>query len=177
MYLSWFERRSQYEQNSIVFEWWRYVLILRPSRKQRKGSRNKTLFRLPYFVGDGDDDVSNEVKSHLVCVRGLNTLLNIGQKRYIKIRNAAVSSAVLPKHKRIGTVAAHAVQKNERKYLPLVNHFEYLKNLGEVRATRVVATLVDGMGGHVNRDDDINVIYLPISMGYRSCYKRYMKSL
>jgi hypothetical protein len=177
MYLSWFERRSQYEQNSIVFEWWRYVLILRPSKKQRKGKRNKTLFRLPYFVGDGNDDDSNEHRSHLVCVRGLNTLLNIGQKRYIKIRNAAVSSAVLPKHKRIGTVAAHAVKKNERKYLPLVNHFEYLKNLGEVRATRVVATLVDGMGGHVNRDDDINVIYLPISMGYRSCYKRYMKSI
>jgi hypothetical protein len=33
------------------------------------------------------------------------------------------------------------------------------------------------MGGHANRDDNIDVTYLPISMGYRSCYKRYMKAL
>jgi hypothetical protein len=37
--------------------------------------------------------------------------------------------------------------------------------------------LVDGIGGHANRDDNIDLIYLPISMGYRSCYKRYMKAL
>jgi len=37
--------------------------------------------------------------------------------------------------------------------------------------------MVDGIGGHANRDDNIEVIYLPISMGYRSCYKRYMKAL
>ena len=57
MYLSWFERRSQYDQNSIYFEWWRYVLILRPSTAQRKGSKNKTVFRLPYFVGEDGGDV------------------------------------------------------------------------------------------------------------------------
>jgi hypothetical protein len=28
-------------------------------------------------------------------------------------------------------------------------------NLGEVQATQVVATLVDGMGGHANRDNNI----------------------
>jgi hypothetical protein len=66
--------------------------------------------------------------------------------------------------------------RTDRKFLPLKNYFEYLKNLGEVQATRVVATLVDGMQGHTNRDDNIDVTYLPISMGYRSCYKRYMKS-
>jgi hypothetical protein len=32
------------------------------------------------------------------------------------------------------------------------------------------------MGGHANCDNNIEVIYLPISMGYRSCYKRYMKA-
>ena len=37
--------------------------------------------------------------------------------------------------------------------------------------------MVDGMGGHANRDNNIDVTYLPISMGYRSCYKRYMKAL
>jgi hypothetical protein len=33
------------------------------------------------------------------------------------------------------------------------------------------------MGAQVIRDDDIDVIYLPILMGYRSCYKPYMKSI
>jgi hypothetical protein len=91
--------------------------------------------------------------------------------------NAAKSSAVLPTHKSTGKANYNAIQKNERKYRPLKDHFEYIQNLGEVRATRVVATLVDGMGGHVNRDNNIDVTYLPISMGYRQCYRRYMKAL
>ena len=32
-YLTWFERRQKHEQDSIVFEWWRYILILKPSYK------------------------------------------------------------------------------------------------------------------------------------------------
>ena len=61
-----------------------------------------------------------------------------------------------------------------------MHHFEYLKNLGEVRATRVVSTLVDGMIQVRNREDEkaaAEVTYLPISMGYRQCYRRYMASL
>ena len=95
MYLSWFERQTKHEQDSIVFEWWRYVLILRTSKEQRKWANNKKAFRLPYFVGDrADGDVSVKVKSHLVCRGGLNTLLNFGQKRYLNLRNAAKSSSV-----------------------------------------------------------------------------------
>ena len=88
-----------------------------------------------------------------------------------------MSLAVLPDHKSTGKKNYNAVEKNERKYQPLLHHFEYLKNLGEVRATQAVATFVDGMCGHANRDNNIDVTYLPISMGYRSCYKRYMKAL
>jgi hypothetical protein len=59
-----------------------------------------------------------------------------------------------------------------------MSHFEYLMELGdEVRATRVVTTLVKGMQARVNRDDDDNARYLPMSMGYRNCYKRYIASL
>jgi hypothetical protein len=80
----------------------------------------------------------------------------------------------MPAHKSIGKKNYNAIEKNDQKYEPLMRHFEYLKNLGEVRATRVVATLVNGMPGHANPNDSINVTYLPISMGYRSCYKRYI---
>jgi hypothetical protein len=57
---------------------------------------------------------------------------------------------------------------------PLQHHMEYLLELGEVRATHVVATLVDGVQGHENREDTVDNVYLPMSMGYRNCYKRYM---
>ena len=139
---------------------------------------NKKVFRLP-FVDDGTDAVvvDEDVRTHLLCTKGLLALLNFGRKRYLNIRNAGKSSAVLPNHKSTGKKNYNAVEINERKYGPLKDHFEYLQNLGEVRATRVVATLVDGMGGHANCDDNIDVTYLPISMGYRSCYKRYMKAL
>ena len=36
------------------------------------------------------------------------------------------------------------------------------------------ATLVNGMLGNANCEDTIDQVFLPISMGYRSCYKRYM---
>ena len=176
-YLTWFERRTKHEQDSIVFEWCRYVLHLKTTNIQRRGRRNVTIFRLPYLEDDTDAVVDEEVQTHLLCSKGLQVLLNIGKRRYLNIRSAAKSSAVLPTHKGTGKANYNAVKTNDRKYLPLKHHFEYLLNLGEVRATRVVATLVDGMGGHVNRDDNIEVTYLPISMGYRPCYKRYMKSL
>jgi len=177
-YLTWFECQHKHEQDFIVFEWVRYILILKATNEQRKVMKNRKVFCLP-FVDDGTDtlDDKNGVRTHLQCKRGLSSLLTFGERRYVSIRSAAMSSAVLPDHKSIGKKNYNNVEKNECKYQPLLHHFEYLKNLGEVQAMQVVATLVDGMGGHANRDDNIEVIYLLISMGYRSCYKRYMKSL
>ena len=73
---------------------------------------------------------------------------------------------------------SHAELKADNtRSISLRHHLDYLLNLGEVRATRVVATFVDGMNGHANWDDTIDMVYLSISMGYRSCYIRYMISL
>jgi hypothetical protein len=58
-----------------------------------------------------------------------------------------------------------------------MRHFEYLKNLGEVRATLIVATLVNGMQGHANCGDSLDVTYFPILLGFWSCYKQYMALL
>jgi hypothetical protein len=62
----------------------------------------------------------------------------------------------------------------------LLSYFEYLKKLGEVRAIRVVSTLVDGMMNHGHCDNDTtssDMTYLPISMGYCQCYRWYLASL
>jgi hypothetical protein len=83
----------------------------------------------------------------------------------------------MPAHKSTGMMNYKSIVINEHKLEPLQRHFEYLLNLGEVQAMKVVSILVDGMQGRVNCNDASNVTYLPISMGYRSCYKRYMKVL
>jgi hypothetical protein len=107
-------------------------------------------------------------------MRGLQRILAFSKKRYGSICNASKFTSVVPAHKSIGKKNYNAIERNNRKYEPLMRHFEYLKNLGEVQATQVVATLVDGMQGHANCNNSINMTYLPISMGYWSCYKRYM---
>jgi hypothetical protein len=50
-YLTWFERRNKYDQDFIVFEWWRYALILKPSYEQKQQNKNGKVFCLP-FVED-----------------------------------------------------------------------------------------------------------------------------
>lgn len=49
--------------------------------------------------------------------------------------------------------------------------------LGEVRATQVIVTLVDGEQGHSNHKDTVDMVYLPNSFGFCPCYKHYMESL
>ena len=50
------------------------------------------------------------------------------------IWKAAMFSSVLQDHKSIGKKNYNSAEYNDHKYLLLKNHFEYLKNLGEVRA-------------------------------------------
>jgi hypothetical protein len=108
---------------------------------------------------------------------GLQRILVFGKKRYGSIWNASKLTSVMPAHKSIGKKNYDTIEKNNQKYEPLMRHLEYLKNLSEVQATQVVATLVDGMQGHVNCNDSLVVTYLPILLGYQSCYKRYMALL
>ena len=71
----------------------------------------------------------------------------------------------------------NSIEIDKSKIEPLMRHFEYLLELGEVQATQTVSTLVNGVQGHANCDNDDEAIFLPRYMGYRNCYKRYMASL
>ncbi len=86
-------------------------------------------------------------------------------------------TGVMPMHKAVGKMNYNFIVTNERKHEPLMRHFQYLLELGKVRATRTVTTLVDGMAGRANRDDDADATFLPRYMGYRNCYKWYMMAL
>ena len=75
-YLAWFKKKETYEQNSIVFEWYRYSSLLR-----LPGKASPILFRLPY-IDDGTEDVPEMVRDHVLCSRGLQFILDWGRKRY-----------------------------------------------------------------------------------------------
>jgi hypothetical protein len=73
------------------------------------------------------------------------------------------------------------VSADDERGKALKEHFDYLLQLGEVRATRVIATMVDGEQGHTNRGESVvdsnTFVYLPLSFGFRPCYKRYMAGM
>jgi hypothetical protein len=77
------------------------------------------------------------------------------------------TTGVLPVHKATRKPAPNTM--TQHKIEPLMRHSKYLTNLGEVRATRVVSTVVEGMEEHTNRDVDDGAIYLPRYMTIHSC--------
>ncbi len=162
-YLIWFKQRNKYKQDLIVFERLRYSSFL-------------TLFCLPY-INNGTANVDEMVRIHLICTLDLQRILAFSKKRYGSIWTALRFISVMPAHKSIGNKNYDPIKMNNQKCEPLMRHFECLKNPGEVRATQVDATLVDGMQGHANCNDSLDVTYLPLLLGYWTCYKQYMASL
>ena len=83
---------------------------------------------------------------------------------------------MIPCHASVG--AKGHLTKDDAQLQELLNdHFNYLLQLGEVRATWTVATLVDGAAGHNNHEVADDEVYLPILMGYHNCYGCYMALL
>jgi len=134
-YLCWLDVKTKYEQDSIAFEWIKY------SGHLKKSVSKSNWFCLPYISEDGDTDVVLQaVQKHVVCSRGLQLILDWGLKRWQKIRKATSVSGALPVHKGIGKVNYNSIELDEQKLVPLMRHFEHMTKLGEVRATRCVAT-------------------------------------
>ena len=91
--------KTKYEQDSIVFEWFKYSAL-----RKSDGNVQKYWFGLPY-IADGDADfVLQSVRKHVVCSRGLLQILGWGLKRWRSIRNASKVSGVFPMHKKTGKV-------------------------------------------------------------------------
>ena len=72
MYLCWFNRKTKYKQDTLIFEWFKYT-----SMKRTKIN----WFCLPY-IDDGTNVVPEAVRKHMLCSRGLLILLDYGQSRW-----------------------------------------------------------------------------------------------
>ncbi len=110
-YLTWFERRNKYKQDSIVFKWFRYSSFLKPRTKQKR-SKNKIMFCLPY-IGASTAIVDEMVRIHLLCLLGLHLILAYNKKRYVAICNASKFTSVMPAHKSIGKKNYNAIERND----------------------------------------------------------------
>ena len=56
-------------------------------------------------------------------------------------------TGVMPMHAHVGKQNYNSIETDGCKIQPLMRHFEYLLELGEVGAIQTVTTLVDGMEG------------------------------
>jgi hypothetical protein len=159
--LVWFDRKPKKDQDTLIVEWIKYA-------KPIKGRGRAVWYNLPYMVDQVDvkDPIVHEMKSCGLCTLGIQAVMHIGPKRWRSKKEVARTVGVVPAHKSKGRKSHNAVKDSDVRGFALKEHFEYLLELGECRATRVIATLVDGKTGHTNRDDTVNMVYLPISMGY-----------
>ena len=148
-YLVWFERLSKHAQDSIIFEWVKYASqIGRMTGKYH-------CYHAP-FEGDviaGDQEVLEYVGMCKLWVTGMKFVMGIRAWRFRTIQNAVSYTSILPAHKGKGKVGNAGIKPDDPQMQALTHHYEYLLNLEEVRATWVVATLVDGVLGHANQDE------------------------
>jgi hypothetical protein len=112
-YLCWFNAKTKYEQDSIVFEWYKYLWYL-----FKRSADKKTPFRMLY-IDDGTAVVPQAVRMHLLCTKGIAAVLDWGKKRICSIRAASMKTSVMPMHKKVGKHAPHAIKQDQCKYEPL----------------------------------------------------------
>ena len=95
-YLVWFERKSKFEQDSMVMEWYWYA---------RLRTEKANFFQLPF---DGSLTTNLSIKkslhSHKLCQRGMQLVMGIGDTRMRRIRQASQVGFILPQHKGKGHV-------------------------------------------------------------------------
>jgi hypothetical protein len=163
-------------KETVILEWYKYAVANQPYRN----GRNMYLF--PFDASDvvvdetdGDDPLGvNELLGKEMCQQGLFRVMGITKIGFQRIREAATTGVLKP-HGLIGKDGNNLM--DPEVCTALEDHFDELCSLGEVRATRVMAALVDGGRVLTNRGNDADAdknIYLPTSDGYRTCYRRFM---
>lgn len=165
-------------KEAAVLEWYKYAV----ANKQHREGRNMYLF--PFDASDvvvdesnGNDPLGvNELLGKEMCQQGLYRVMGIAKSgSMVRIREAASTTGVLRPHGLTGKNGNNTMDPEMRTALE--EHFDELCSLGEVRATRVMAALVDGGRVMTNRGNEADAdsnIYLPTSDGYRPCYRRFM---
>ena len=167
-----FYKKPKIDRDNIVMTWFRYA--------SRGGKERKHVYYLPFDNNDRSGDAldinkySSLVES-TICTSAMMDLIQV-KKGYMESIRASLRKIGVAK-KNGNTGKRKGFKETDEVLIHLRLYFEELSKLGETRATRTVEDIVDGevvVGNRANDDDDI---YLPMSMGYRPCYSRYMDGL
>jgi len=95
-----FVRKSKYDQDSIILEWYKHATAARIAAMI--GRSQPLWFCLPYDATLNTDlNCLCASQKHRLCLLGMRSLLGIGGSRYRSIR-AATSVGVMPRHKGAG---------------------------------------------------------------------------
>lgn len=172
-YLVGFARKQKEVQDNIILDWYKYA----------DGGGKANLYHVPFDAIGADHNISidtiNTIRRHRFCQDGMLAVMQVGGTRFTSIRKAANTTGVVRCHGLTGKKSNNAIGDDDARMAPLLEHFSDIQQFAEVRATRTVANIVDGVQqGQKNRgDNNEDKMYLPISMGYRPCYFRYINSI
>ena len=72
----------------------------------------------------------------------------------------------MPRHKEAGKKSNVTIKKDDPHMIHLKNYVDYLHKLGKGRATKVIATVVDGACGCANRENMDGNMYLPVILQF-----------
>lgn len=166
-YLLWMARtKDKRSKDQTISEWY---FLCNQMPKTRYGG---VLYPIP-FDGNGVEngvDLS-ALRSSKMCSAALGVIMEIKNTNMVSIRQGS-KKGLMRAH---GNVANHAalIKEDDPRMPPIRDHFESLLKLGEVRATKVMRTLVDGVEGRTTRGDDDDIVYLPCTSGKRPLFYRY----
>jgi len=163
-----FMQRHRIEQSQTIIDWYRFA-SMQPGKKQ--------FYIMPYDATDNGEvgDISDDLRSKKICRSAMMTLVQIGKDRMGNIKTQANITGTATEHGNKGK--RKRLAETDPKLIGVRDHFASVELLAthNPRATRIIAKEVDGLIQRSTRDDDEDAVYLPFSMGIRSCYYRYLQ--
>ena len=165
-------QKSFVDKKQPLIDWYRYA------NASPGGITGKDKpFLLP-FDGTGVllFDVNRALKTR-ICTSALLEIFGLGQRLWLEIRKAALTTGVAKPHWSAGSkrsIGDDVDDEDDEIGQSLHDHFKCLMQLGEVRATRFVMKEVEGGGTQrVTRDNNEEDVFLPSTKGIRPCYYRW----
>ena len=96
----------KFEQDSIFFEWFKYLSYL------KKSLSKLTSFHLP-IIDDSPAAAPEAVCMHVLCFQGLLLVLNWGARRWRSIWKVSAMTGVMPMHKATGKTNCNSLLSNK----------------------------------------------------------------
>ena len=161
-----FQKMDPVDRGQRVVEWFKYA------GREKKSPK----FALQFDATDVVLCVETETKMNnaTLCRSALGNIFDLGDTFLWKCSKHAKSTGVYPKHGNTGK-RNKAFKDDSDVMKALRKYFEMLEKLGEVRATRFISRLVEGMLQTGTRDDEEEYIFLPACNSKRSLFYRYLK--